>query len=243
MIDHRFFELVDQLHSVPSADGLTDLLTAFASKYGLAHAVYLGVNLRQRREDLPFVAYTYPETWADHYRAQNYINTDPLVQAAATSLLPLDWADHNDSRPLHRRIFQEAQSFGLGNRGLSLSTRGRRGEVGLMSITMHESDRAWDAFKASEMGTLQIVAAHMHQAVLRMQGVTILDVRLSTRERDCLRWAAEGKSFADIATILGIGERTARTYLDSARQKLGCINITHAVAKAISQNLIPHPSD
>ena len=37
---------------------------------------------------------------------------------------------------------------------------------------------------------------------------------------------------------MGVGKGSARTYLDTARSRLGCINVTHAVAVAIATGLI-----
>jgi len=79
---------------------------------------------------------------------------------------------------------------------------------------------------------------------VRIEGVRkpLEVVSLSVRERDVLQWAAAGKTTDEIATILGIAERTVRVYLDTARHKLGASNRTHAVARALGTGLI-HPPD
>ena len=61
---------------------------------------------------------------------------------------------------------------------------------------------------------------------------------LTNRERECLKWAARGKTNADIAVILNISQSTVRRYIDLARHKLNCLNKTHAVARAIGLGLI-----
>jgi DNA-binding CsgD family transcriptional regulator len=57
--------------------------------------------------------------------------------------------------------------------------------------------------------------------------------RLSPREIECLAWAAQGKTYAEIGLLLGISFATVKTNLDNARFKLGAVNLTHAVALAI----------
>jgi DNA-binding CsgD family transcriptional regulator len=57
--------------------------------------------------------------------------------------------------------------------------------------------------------------------------------RLSPREIECLAWAAQGKTYAETAMLLGISYGTVKTNLDMARYKLGAVNVTHAVALAI----------
>jgi DNA-binding CsgD family transcriptional regulator len=61
---------------------------------------------------------------------------------------------------------------------------------------------------------------------------------VSSRELDCLKWVAAGKSAWEASVILGISERTVRFHLNSAREKLDCATTTQAVAKAVAQQLI-----
>lgn len=59
--------------------------------------------------------------------------------------------------------------------------------------------------------------------------------KLTPRELECLAWAAQGKTYADISSMLGIPFGTVKTNLDAARWKLGGVNLTHTVALAILQ--------
>ncbi len=54
--------------------------------------------------------------------------------------------------------------------------------------------------------------------------------RLTNRELECMRWAAEGKTDDEVAIILGISRATVRFHLDQARNRLGAVNKTQAVA-------------
>ncbi|MEH6741748.1 MAG: helix-turn-helix transcriptional regulator, partial [Sulfitobacter sp.] len=49
---------------------------------------------------------------------------------------------------------------------------------------------------------------------------------------------AIGYSRAQVANSLAISEHTLRVYIESARFKLGALNTTHAVARAMSRGLI-----
>ena len=61
---------------------------------------------------------------------------------------------------------------------------------------------------------------------------------MSAREHECLSLAAQGKTYRDIGSIVGLSFATVKTYLDTARYKLDAINLTHAVAKAITLGII-----
>jgi len=55
--------------------------------------------------------------------------------------------------------------------------------------------------------------------------------RLSSREREVLRWVAEGKTNPEIGLILGISPRTVQTHLEHAYAKLGVVGRAQAVAE------------
>lgn len=61
---------------------------------------------------------------------------------------------------------------------------------------------------------------------------------LSRRESECLAWAAQGKTYTEIAMLVGISFGSVKSYLDSARYKLDAVNLPHAVALAITYGLI-----
>ncbi|HKV00332.1 MAG TPA: LuxR C-terminal-related transcriptional regulator [Vineibacter sp.] len=72
-----------------------------------------------------------------------------------------------------------------------------------------------------------------------LRGVTAEElVRLSPRERDCLRLCAQGYGDAEIATLAGIARTTVRYNIDNVVEKLGAVNRTHAVALAAQLGLI-----
>nr|MDJ0823171.1 helix-turn-helix transcriptional regulator [Paracoccaceae bacterium] len=61
---------------------------------------------------------------------------------------------------------------------------------------------------------------------------------LSPREIEAMTLLAVGYSRAQAADTLSISEHTLRVYIESARFKLGAMNTTHAVAKALSRGVI-----
>jgi DNA-binding response OmpR family regulator len=63
-------------------------------------------------------------------------------------------------------------------------------------------------------------------------------VRLREREIETLTWAARGKTFEEIGTILSLSKRTVEFHLDNARRKLGVATRTQALIKAATGHLI-----
>jgi len=62
---------------------------------------------------------------------------------------------------------------------------------------------------------------------------------LTPRETECLGWYAAGKSYWEIAVILGVRERTVSFHMDSIRRKLEASSNAHAVAIALQRALLP----
>jgi LuxR family transcriptional regulator, quorum-sensing system regulator BjaR1 len=58
--------------------------------------------------------------------------------------------------------------------------------------------------------------------------------RLSGREREMLLWACRGKTYAEIAEIVGLSNGSVKTYLDHARYKLNVVNLPQACAVAVA---------
>jgi DNA-binding NarL/FixJ family response regulator len=56
---------------------------------------------------------------------------------------------------------------------------------------------------------------------------------LTERESEVLLWVAQGKSNADVATILGMGEKTVKQHLGSVFQKIGVEGRTAATLRAL----------
>lgn len=61
--------------------------------------------------------------------------------------------------------------------------------------------------------------------------------RLSPRQRECLLWAARGKTYTDIGAILGIAYGTVKSHLDIARYKLNCATLAQTTALAVAQGI------
>jgi DNA-binding CsgD family transcriptional regulator len=65
---------------------------------------------------------------------------------------------------------------------------------------------------------------------------------LTARETEILQWIYHGKSNIEIAIILGINALTVKNHVHKILRKLGALNRTHAIGKAIALHiLVPAP--
>ena len=58
-------------------------------------------------------------------------------------------------------------------------------------------------------------------------------------EEQCLIWAARGKTAEEIADVLNLAFNSVTAHLDTARHKLHCMNLAHAIAVAVATGVIP----
>lgn len=228
-------EVIDALSGVAESDQIPSFLRRLAQLYGLKTVAYLGTGTLDRKAPKrePFFSVTYTNEWVERYRTRGYLGIDPAIQLGLRRLLPIDWDDFGNSDRALRQFFGEAREFGLGRRGISFPVHGCCGDRGLLSVTGDFSDPEWQWARRTMFRHFPIIASHLHDAILRAEGVVRSQPRLSHREVECLRWTSEGKTVWECAVILGLSQHTVRCYLESARHKLSATSNTHAVAIAL----------
>lgn len=223
------------------ADDIPSFLGTIRDHYGLSHVAYIASEIPGLADKQPYFRCTYSDEWVNHYIEKEYVQIDPVLHQGRNTILPFDWRCFDRRRRDLRVFFGEAKLAGLGTHGLTIPVRGRYGELALISINSDMSDRDWKKDKIHYMRDFQMMSGFLHQSILRFENVEQEVERLTPREKECLTWLARGKSIDDISVILGISRHTVRVYSDTARAKVNGLNITHAVAKAITLNLIDGP--
>lgn len=237
--NRELFDLLSELDDLANETDLRLILEKLLRIYRLKSLAYLGANLTHQPSEGPYLAVTYSSEWIERYKAERFVNIDPAIQTGLRRILPIDWSEFDRESEKVRRLFGEAAEFGLGRHGISLPVHGLHGDRALVSITSDASDADWQHLRLEYMRDFQVLALHMHQTVLRLAGGhPIQPANLSPRERECLLWIAEGKTYWETAMILGLSEHTVRCYLESARHKLGAANNSHAVNKAGKASLL-----
>jgi LuxR family transcriptional regulator, quorum-sensing system regulator CinR len=222
------------------APDLQETLKAIALNIGVLHIAYAPLYSQKSVDANLFrVVCTYPAAWQARYFMKQYAKIDPVIARASEAVLPFDWEELPKDNPTTQAFFEDAADHDIGNNGLTIPVRNRNGVRSLVSFTSNHSKDGWAKYKSRNMQKLQPIAALIHSAAGINFKLTPEPVELSKREEECLIWAARGKTFHDIAALLNLSFASVKTYLDTARHKLSCINLTHAVAVAIATGVIP----
>ena len=184
-----------------------------------------------------------PASWVQAYALNNMLACDPIIQLARRQTLPIYWNRLDEKA----RFLQEgsmdvmglAAEFGLRN-GISFPLHGAAGENGILSFITRE--RASSDLMLESSPILSWMSNYIFEAAIRIvrQSMREDDPQepLTERETECLFWASEGKTSWEIATILGISERTVNFHLNQVTNKTDSRNRNQAIAKSISSGII-----
>jgi LuxR family quorum-sensing system transcriptional regulator SolR len=235
----------DQLSAAPDRAALMGHMGPLVKQLGFDHFAYvMKIDLMLTRPS-HLILTDYPAEWVQHYVAGNYFECDPVLAAAQRSSLPVLWdsisvqVNGGTLGKRQCRMWREAARHGLCH-GITLSVRGDCGFGGVFSLARSERlDLTAEAF-ITLVGWAQLLAGIVHAAVVRIDlpdAVPEIGVVLTERELQCLQWSGDGKTAWEISQILNISERTAVFHLNNAVAKLGAVNRTQAITRAMSLGL------
>jgi DNA-binding CsgD family transcriptional regulator len=254
--------LFESLPPEGSIDELGVVIDRIRDTFDLEHVAYLAVSLgravsvRSREPSMGvlklnggswyrdpagiFTTSSYASDWIRHYAENEYKRIDPVIEHAVQSFVPLDWRQLPWDTRARRLMFSEAVDAGLGNQGYTIPIRGPNGQFAIFSVNKSCSDDKWSRFLEEKRGDLLVVAHFYHQKVIELEKIefSTQNAKLSEREREVLTFIAGGMGRARVADKLGISENTLRVYIDSARHKLGALNLPHAIAIGIQRGLV-----
>lgn len=227
------------LESLEQADTLSGLQSAterLRDHLSIDHVAYHWVDSTGDQ----YGCGTYSIEWQQRYIEQNYLRVDPVVSGCFQRFHPVDWKRLDWSSKAARAFLAEALEYGIGNQGYSIPVRGPNGQFALFTINHTCDDETWKAFTTEHRRSLILIGHFLNEKALELEpGRTPETLHaLSPREVDAMTLLAIGYSRAQVAADLSISEHTLRVYIESARFKLGALNTTHAVARALSRGLI-----
>lgn len=238
-IDSAAIRLTDTILGYNDQD-LEETLKAIAGDIGVRHIAYLRFSPDKSSDTSLLTAIvTYSIKWQTRYFEKQYVLIDPVISLGSKAVLPFDWDELISDDPVIRDFFSDAMTYDVGHNGVSIPVRSRRGAFSLVSFTSNHSRNEWLEYKNRNMTKLQLMSVLIDSAASINLKLNTPPVSLSKREEQCLIWAARGKTYQDIAEILNLSFGSVKSYLDTARHKLNCINLTHAVAVAVATGVIP----
>lgn len=232
----KFDRFLQELDQADRFEQIQDMTVSLRDMLEVDHAVYHWVSADGEQYGFG----TYDPVWAQHYVDKEYLRIDPVIIGCFQRFHPVDWKRLDWSSKAARLFRADAIEHGIGNQGYSVPIRGPNGQFALFSVSHNCSDKDWVAFTKRHQRNLILIAHYLNQKALELEGDRKPEPMraLSPREVDALTFLAMGYGRGQVAEMLSISEHTLRAYIESARFKLGALNTTHAVARALSEGLI-----
>ncbi len=190
--------------------------------------------------DQVWVRSNYPEAWRRRYDEQGYAGIDPTVLHCLVQSLPLVWSPDIFATPAQQALYREAVKHGI-RAGISLPAHGPGGRVGMLCLAKDAApDRTFWLHVASLLPRITVFRDVVAQtsAQFLSHGPGSGETLLTPRERECLYWAAMGKTSKEIADLLHCAQTTINFHMANVRKKLAVPSRQAAVAKAIEQGLV-----
>lgn len=159
---------------------------------------------------------TYPQAWVTHYQSENYFAIDPVLKPENFRQGHLHW----DDMLFHetQAMWDAAQRFGL-RRGVTQCVMLPNRALGFLSFS--RSSLRCSSFTYDEVELrLQLLARESLSALTRFEDDMVMapEMRFSKREKEILKWTAEGKTSSEIAIILSISENTVNFHQKTCRR-------------------------
>lgn len=228
----RFSE--DHIKNIATVFDIKQILRSTCEMYGFKHFLLAFIpHSENEKLSINSIAITnnWPTEVLGHYEMMGRSEAEHLTKVARKRLAPVledvDMSDANEMLIdlLSRYKFERNGYFPVNsNEGLHLLifTGGKE----LLLTDEHLAD-------------IQLFATRLvEKSIDIIPGNTVIDSNISQRENEVLQWIAEGKTSAEIATIMSLSEHTVNHYAMLAVQKLECVNRTQAVVRSMRLGLI-----
>lgn len=184
-------------------------------------------------------SHNFPLGWDEGWH--DYNAHCPYYHSCFDGRIAFDWdsvRNRSNLSAMERKAWHYLADFGLVE-GFTVPVHAP-GRFGFITVVGEQNDRGWARRMEAHAERLLFLTHVFHEAVQErfpLADELSKELSLSTRERECLRWAAAGKTTDEVALILGLSQETVRVYFKRALRKLGATTRAQAIARAYSARL------
>lgn len=212
-------EIATNLIGVETEAALSEALKSASRRLGFHHFA-LTLETRPGWQDAPsLLIHDYPDEWAKVYVNFDLAGRDPVRRACDKSLTGFEWDKIEGLIPLtrgDRQMLAVGKECGIGD-GYTVP-RHLPGEArGTCSFVVNPDVE----LPKTLLVVAEIIGALALSCALKVCGLARKPTMpaLSDRQRECLLWAARGKTAEETAIILGISGETVVQHLKMARER------------------------
>lgn len=220
-------DAINRINAATTADELHQNLKRDLASLGYEFLLFAMSPAPHRRTfDRLVLLQHWPTDWFDHYSRSNFHEHDPVAQFVRTQFKAFDWGDVPQSDdPISRELMaSSAADFGM-RRGLCIPVHDFFGYRAAISLATSQNPSPSHA-------AVEMIAIFAFNRMSRLH-LASKTMRLTTREREVVTWAAAGKTAWDTSAILQVSEQTIEKHLISAMRKLDSYTKAQVVAESL----------
>lgn len=188
-----------------------------------------------------FVHSNYAAEWIIKYDEEKMGNIDPTVAHSISKSIPLVWSPGIFSSHRQKAMYEEACGYGIRS-GVTLPIHGVDGEVGLICFVNNlKADKNFECEakrNIPKLSCLRDFIFESSQKFIREMDDDQKTIFLTSRELECLKWGATGKSSWHIGQILNCTEATVNYHFKNIRRKFRTSTRQQALVKAMRMGIV-----
>lgn len=238
-------DTLERLLAAQSVETVWTLLTEEMKEYGFDRLLYGYTVFRTEfgfgHKDDMLILNSHQDAYIDGFLEGEMFRTAPMVAWAVenTGAMSWSWIGREDVQLTPEQIkvveFNRANDVEAGYT-ISFPSNSKRdkGAIALTAragLTQCDVEGVWEKHGREIEAINQV--AHLKLIALPFPKT---QKKLSSRQREVLEWVGDGKTIADIATIMGRTPATVEKHLRNAREVLSVETTAQAVRKASLQN-------
>jgi LuxR family transcriptional regulator len=183
-----------------------------------------------------FIYSSYPKKWVSAYQKGNFAAIDPVIENCQVPGKIVLWDE-----PLSRRgqkVFDAAKEYGI-HSGFSACAMAKNRSIGILSMASGKTFEKIMLTPEKQL-KLQYLSVLIMEALQQVKDISmsVMNMELSQRELEILKWTAEGKTSAEISLILSISENTVNFHQKKMQKRFNAPNKTQVASYAAAIGLL-----
>ncbi len=241
------FDIKKQVETSRDFSQALDVLMDTVGEFGFTQVLYAYLPIPPQLPNgdwlpLKLNVRNFPKGWEDGWN--RFMKVDPYYRACFQGTLPIDWTRvqaNGNLAAVQREACSYLNDFGLSH-GITVPAHLPFGRFAVMSAIVDRQDIDWNTMFESVREPLFRLMHTFTKSILDMKFENQIDTvrfsKLTSRELECMKWAAAGKTSEETSIILGRSIETVRLHIKNAITKLEATNRSQAVAIAVRLGLI-----
>ena len=191
--------------------------------------------------EFAFLHSNYSLDWREKYDTDNLRLVDPTFIHCISKTIPLIWSPDIFSAGKPKEMYEEACGYGIRS-GVTLPIHGAQGELGILCLVSDTHPGKYFQQEAREiLPELTYFRDVIFETSLRFMGLSVSPEKMpsvTSRELECLKWCAAGKTTWEIAQIFHRSESAVNLHFSNLRKKFSVSSRQQVVVKAMRNGLL-----